>query len=185
MVQVFFDGGASRILGYGVLESFDALKKKVDEWGMEQNSVFIDCAYRKDEVLSFCAKYQQIALNGISAEEFPYTDPKTGKKVSRLFSQVKKHQTSYGIALQINYSSKRMKDLFCILRDGHGVPYELPRDASEKFRKSLFSEVKVAKHDGFDYKMVSPFNHYYDCCCMLLVGGQKWFKFPTIEVGGD
>lgn len=183
VVAVFYDGGASKVLDYGVVGSFDELKPKLTKWDVAPNSCFIDCAYRPDEVFAFCAKHNQIALNGISSESFEHIDKKTGAKIKRLYGTVKKHQTSYGPALQINFSSKRLKDLFCIVRDGNGAAFELPSDASDKFKRSLYSEIKVAKHNGFEYKQVSEHNHYLDIMCMLFVGAMKWYKYPEIAAG--
>ena len=182
VIRVFFEGGSSKLLKYGIVINFNDLLPLMEEWGISYNSLFIDSAYRPLEVQAFTAKHQQIGLNGRGEDGYEVKDTKTGRIVKRVYSNPKRIQTNEGQALLIYYSSKRVKDLLDILRNGHGVRWDVPNDVCEKYKLAMNSEIKKPTPTGYDWVTVKEKNHWWDCEVMLLVGAMNWRAYPAIII---
>jgi hypothetical protein len=66
------------------------------------------------------------------------------------------------------WSNRVAKDMLARLRAGEGVPWELPGDMTDEYKRHLFSEVKNPRSGRWEPRYKNADNHLWDCESMLV-----------------
>jgi hypothetical protein len=140
--------------------------------------VGIDSAYRDLEVKESSIRYKWVALNGRMEKDYLITDKKRNLKYRRIYSDPIKFKTNKGLASVTYYSSIGIKDILFRLKNGLGMKWEVPVDASEDYKNQLKSEVKVFDDGKYYYKQISTRNHMLDCEAEQIVMALGHNMFP-------
>lgn len=181
VLRTWSRSGESKLLEHGKMLTFNDVKKKQEEYKLLSNSVFIDAAYRTEEVKIMLAKEKWIGLNGRSEPHYTVLDKRTGRKYKRIYGHPNRHKTQFGDAIICYYSSFGIKDVLFILKSGHGTKWDVPTDVNEDYIKQLNSEVKMIGADGRPfYKQLRRDNHYLDCESMSIVAAIMHNCYPNI-----
>jgi energy-coupling factor transporter ATP-binding protein EcfA2 len=180
-IRTWSRSGESRLLNFGKVVSFSDLARIVEQNEIQSNCVFIDSAYRVEEVKSFIAKHKFLGLNGRPESSYSIKNKKTNKTFRRLYDAPKNFQTANGNACITHYSSMGIKDILFILKSGGGAVWEVPIDICEDYKIQINSEVKVIGKDGkLTYKKRGDNNHATDTEAMSLVGAMMHRCYPEI-----
>jgi phage terminase large subunit GpA-like protein len=181
VVRTFAKSGESRLLEYGKVINFSDLKAIQEKWGIKSKAVFIDSAYRTQEVKEHLARYGWLGLNGRSDQNFLITNKRTGKKYRRIFGAPVVHSSAIGNAVITYYSSNSAKDILFILKSGNGARWEVPSDISEDYKNQLNSEIKTLVDGKPFYKQVKTKNHILDCETEALIGAMMHGCYPVVS----
>jgi hypothetical protein len=182
VVRTWDRDGNSRLLESGKVLTFAEIANIAEKFNVKNNAVFLDSAYRSEEVKSILAKYKWLGLNGRGDNGYTITNKRTGKKFTRLFDMPKTHQTSNGMAVTTYYSSMGIKDILFILKSGHGAIWDLPIDVGLEYLNQLNSEIKIIAANGHPtYKKIKENNHLLDCEAMQVCAAQMHKVYPSIE----
>jgi hypothetical protein len=182
VVRTWDRDGNSRLLESGKVLSFSEIAKIQEKYSIKANAVFLDSAYRTEEVKNVLAKYKWLGLNGRGDKDYTITNKRTGKKFTRLFDAPKTHQTSNGMAVTTYYSSMGIKDILFILKSGNGARWELPVDVGDEYINQLKSEIKIIAANGHPtYKKIKEQNHLLDCEAEQVVAAMMHRILPSIE----
>jgi hypothetical protein len=183
VVRTWSRSGESRLLESGKVLSFADLKKVQDKWEVLNNCVFVDSAYRTEEVKLILARNNWLGLNGRPDASYTIFDKRKAKSFKRLFSIPNIHATSSGNAIITYYSSNGIKDVLFILKAGHGARWEVAQDCGTEYINQLNSEVKTVGVNGQPlYKKVKVNNHLLDCEAMNLAAALMHKVFPDITL---
>lgn len=184
-VRTWARDGSSKLLEANKVVDWRSLNLIQEKWKIKPKAVFIDSAYRTEEVKGVIAKNNWLGLNGRSESHYTITD-KRGKKIKRLFSAPNRHKTANGEAVITYYSSNGAKDILGILKSGHGAKWEIPCDIGDEYLSQIDSEVKILGPNGHPmYKKVKSNNHMYDTEVMNLIAAMMWSVYPTVTVQED
>lgn len=182
VVRTWDRDGNSRLLESGKVLSFSEISKIQEKHQIAANAVFLDTAYRTEEVKYILAKNKWLGLNGRGDSGYTITNKRTGKKFTRLFDAPKTHQTSTGMAVTTYYSSMGIKDILFILKSDNGARWELPSDVSKEYVSQLQSEIKIIAANGQPtYKKIKDDNHLLDCEAMQICAAMMHKVLPSIE----
>lgn len=179
VVREWSKAGESRLLDYGRLLTFADIEKKQLQWNAKNKAVFLDSAYRAEEVKSALAKYGWLGLNGRGDRDFPVTD-KRGKKSRRLYSMPSRITTSNGVAINTYYSSGGAKDILTILKAGNGSKWEVARDAPAEYLEALNSEIKKQTAKGMEWIQCRANNHGFDLEAMQIIAAMMHGVFAPL-----
>lgn len=185
-VRTWGRSGESKLINFGKVISFSDLAKKVEEYSIPNNCVFVDSAYRLSEVKDFIATHKFLGLNGRPQPDFPIKDKRTGKTLRRLFDAPKPYPTGSGIAYITYYSSMGVKDILFRLKSNKSDSriWEVPVDICEDYKLQINAEVPVIGKDGKPaYDKRGRNNHATDTECMSLVAAMmhKCYKTTGVE----
>jgi hypothetical protein len=182
VVRTWDRDGNSRLLESGKVLTFAEIANIATKFDIKNNAVFLDSAYRSEEVKNILAKYKWLGLNGRADSGYTITNKRTNKKYTRLFDAPKTHQTSSGMAVTTYYSSMGIKDILFILKAGHGARWDIPSDVGQEYINQINSEIKVMNAAGAPtYKKIKENNHILDCEAMQVVAAMMWKVYPSIE----
>jgi len=180
IVRTWTKGGESRLLEYGKVLTFGQLEEIQKKWSIKNNAVFLDSAYRVEEVKGALARYGWLGLNGRPESHYSITNKRTGKREKRIFSAPNIYKSSVGNAVITYYSSQGIKDVLFILKSGHGTRWEIPSDASEQYINMMNSEIKTLVDGKITYKRIKDDNHWLDCECEQIAAAMMHHHYPTI-----
>ncbi len=181
VVRTWAKSGDSRLIEADKVLNWHDLEQIQKKHNIQPNSVFIDSAYRTEEVKGVLAKYGWLGLNGRMDPHYNVRSQKTGKMYKRLFSTPNRHTTSSGTAVITYYSSNGIKDLLFILKSGHGAEWGVPTNVDQEYIAQLKSEIKVIDSNGRPmYKKVAVNNHLLDAEAMNLTGALMHGMYPTV-----
>lgn len=178
VIRTWYKDGTSKLLSYGTVSDFENLRTLQQSWDIKDKCTGIDSAYRDMEVKEASLKYKWICLNGRMEKDYLIVDHKRHLKYRRIYSEPVKFKTDKGLATVTYYSSNSTKDILFRLKNGMGVSWEIPVDASEDYKNQLNAEVKVFDNGKYFYKKIHPRNHYLDCCCMQIIMALGHNMFP-------
>lgn len=183
VVRTWSRSGESRLLEYGKVLNFSDIKAIQDKWELPSNCVFIDSAYRTEEVKVILARNGWLGLNGRPDASYTIFDKRKNKSYKRLFSIPNIHSTTSGNAIITYYSSNGIKDILFILKSGHGARWEVAEDVTDEYKNQLNSEIKTVGLQGQPlYKKIKVNNHLLDCEAMNLNAALMHKCFPDIQL---
>ena len=181
IVRTWSKTGESKLLECGKVLNFQQVEEIVKRYNLKHNQVFMDSAYRTEEIKLLLAKTKWLGLNGRSDSSFPIKNQYTGKTFRRLYGMPVKHQTSNGLAVLTYYSSNGIKDMLFILKSGNGAEWGIPSDIGQEYINQLSSEVKVmGPNNSLVYKQIKGDNHWLDCEVMQIVAATMHSCVPQI-----
>jgi phage terminase large subunit GpA-like protein len=170
VVRDWSAAGESRLLDYGRLNSFAEIDQKAKQWGTGSKAVFLDSAYRTEEVKTASARYGWIGLNGRADRDFPASDA-AGRKFRRIFGMPQYVHLPEGRATNVYFSSNGAKSIVDTLRRGEGAPWQLPSDVPEEYIDALTkSERPKATERGIVFEKLKYNNHAFHCEAMQVIG---------------
>jgi len=180
-IRTWSKSGDSRLLECGKVVNFHDLEIIQKSWDIKNRCVFLDTAFRTEEVKGVIAKYNWLGLNGRSENFYNVRNKKTGKTYKQLYSMPNRHKTASGEAIITYYSSNSVKDVLFILKSGHGAEFGVPYDIGDEYINQLRSEIKVIGQDGSPtYKKIKVNNHLLDCEAMQIVGALIHNVYPNV-----
>jgi len=171
--------GGSRLVAYKYCSTFGDLEKIRVEYDIKSKAVFVDSAYRPEEVKQAGAQFGWIGLNGRGETSFKIKN-KLGKTVERVYSIPVNYQikTNGGVRnfQVINYSGVSVKDILATIQNQNR--WEIPSDGDNyaMYVHQLNSEVReINKLTGKPYyRKFKDQNHSYDCEVEQIVGAMIW-----------
>lgn len=170
VVREWSPSGESRLLDYGRLNSFAEIAAKAAAWGVDKKAVFLDSAYRTEEVKAASAKYGWIGLNGRPERDFAVTDA-AGRKFRRIYSMPLYVHLPEGRATNVYFSSNGTKSIVDTLRRGEGARWELPADVPEEYVDALTkSETPKVTERGIVWEKRKYNNHALHCEASQVIG---------------
>lgn len=173
VIRTWRTTGESRLLEYGKLLNFTDIEKKRAEWNIPSTHVFLDSAYRTEEVKLVCAKYKWFGLNGRPDRDFQWPN-----KVRRYYSQPNKIHTSNGIFINTYFASESVKDLLIILKRGDGLVWQIPDDVTQQYINSINAETRKLTAKGYHYVQHSTHNHFLDCESSQIIAAMLLKCYP-------
>ena len=187
VIRTWKKNGESKLLSYGVVNSFEELYNVQTRWEIKHNRVGIDSAYRPQEVKEAILQYRWVGLNGRKEKDYLINDRKTKQKYRRIYSDPVGFKIQGKIVTITHYSSNSTKDILFRLKQNLGVKWEIPSDTSEDYKNQLNSEVKVFDDGKYFYKQISNRNHYLDTEAeqIIMALGHNCFpskSMPTVEI---
>jgi phage terminase large subunit GpA-like protein len=185
VVRTWTKSGESRLLDYGKLLTFEDIERKALEWNIPAKAVFLDSAYRRQEVLGALGRYGWLGLNGRGEESYPWQIE--GKSYRRMYSIPDRQTTSdRKTAVNTNFSSSGAKDILQILKQGNGSRWEVPIDVSEAYKNAMNSEIKKLTAKGkHEWITVKNKNHWWDCESMQVIAAMMHKSYPILTVQSD
>ena len=196
--RYFSDDGASRGYYYEYIPTWDDVRAKQLELGIEDKKVAVDASFGPGKmgpraVFYECCKYGWTALQGDDKEYFSIIDKKTGLSRRRLYGRMQFGDPLIGQkATNAKYDPKKMKlrvcplfrwsnpgvkDILENLSRGRGAPWEIPKDVPDVWHKHMAAEVKRVERSSTTGRPVAKYvqvkrdNHYRDVELMLIVSG--------------
>ena len=182
--RAFAEGGKSRLVSYGRVNSTAELEAKRVELGVQVQNALIDSGFKAREVYRFCLSHGWKAFKGDDAEWFMHSVKKSGeptKQVRRIYTRslVDPH---YGTAMQgrsrmiplYRWSNNAAKDELTELLMGKVGEWTIPRRVESSYLKQVTAERREEKIDArgrvtYFWKQVRRDNHLRDCELMIHV----------------
>jgi hypothetical protein len=136
----------------------------------------VDASFDTDEVYNRCAKNKWLAFQGDKADSFIHNLP--GRRPERRFySTIRTVRGTSGKACcLVLWSNRQVKRIMEKLRSGYREPFEVPKDVSEDYKVSMFSEIEKDVINKQSKAIERRFvrignrpNHKWDCECMGVV----------------
>ena len=146
--------GDSRLVNYGRVLDFDALRELQHEMGVDDSNVFIDSGWNASKVYAACVDFNWRPMKGDDAHHFvtykgkvairrtfkvTLVDPSIGKKKTSAFTQ----RTSLPLIVWSNDSYKDRLLLHIVI--GRGPVWEIPDDVSNDYCQEVLGEERRAK----------------------------------------
>ena len=171
VIRIWFADGASRLIYEGKTLTFDVIRDVQLRYGVSDRLTTIDAQYDTPAVYRACAEYDWTAIHGSAERGFKHYSKKKGvKPVLRFVSKLERVNLGRRISARyFFFSADRIKDILVKLRNGEGVRWEIPDDASENYHKQIDSEVKKevinkkTKKTEMRWVQVKKHNHMWDC----------------------
>jgi hypothetical protein len=173
--------GASQLVAFKYCSTFSEIEKIRVEYNIKPKAVFLDAAYRPEEVKLAGAQYGYIGLNGRGDSLFKIKNDE-GKTIERVFSAPVNYQikTNQGVKTfqVVNYSGVSVKDILSTMQGNDNKMWSIA-SSGENFNMyihQLNSEIRdINKHTGKPYyKKVRDNNHAFDCEVMQIVAAMIW-----------
>lgn len=173
------DGG-SKLIWEGKLLTYEDIRELQLKLKIPDNLVALDAGHWRFEVCRHCSMYNWTALIGDQRNAFVHNkQDRSGRitKTTRAYSPMQKFfitgkKLPDGMkpwARGYYWSNTVAKDMLSRLRAGAGVPWELPEDVSEDYRKHIFSELKNERSGRWEPRYKGAPNHLWDCEAMQIV----------------
>lgn len=183
IIRAWASDGTSKLLACGNCSSFEDILFLWKEWGVGDMCCAFDIGYadRKAEVLEFCARHNQIGLNGTKSESYQVHDPRNpAQKIKSYVGPREIHSTASGEAWSFNYSSQSAKSLLSTIMQG-GKRFQVPHDIGQNYEKAMQSEAFVPTEDGKGKweTIDAANNHLWDCECMCVILAMKRMRLPS------
>ena len=167
--------GSSRLITEGKALTVNCLRDLQNRYKIIDNRVFLDSQYEPGRVYTYCTDNNWIALKGEGRKEFVKTNPKTGLRISKPYSDAHQALAPNGkYAIYVFWCNEPIKDILAILKAGQGTAWETPSDISKDYIHQINSEMKmdVKSSSGHIVKRwvkIKKDNHLWDCEAMNLV----------------
>lgn len=185
--------GGSRLVNFFYATTFADVERARLEYQVKPTEVFVDCAYRDQEVKNACATYSYIGLNGIKDQLFKAKDRK-GNPVERLYSTatITEIKTHSGLrkCQTVNYAGTSVKDLLFTLVNSPSVLWQIPSqgDRLKDYQKQLNAEIReIGKTGKPFYRKLRDDNHALDLEAMQVVAALIWgcLVYTPLESDGE
>jgi hypothetical protein len=171
--------GASKQIWEGKLLTWDEIRDLQIRLSIPDNLVVVDAGNWRFEVCKKCSEYNWTAFIGDQRNSFVHVKQNSrgiATKTNRAYSPLQKffitgQKLPDGMkpyARGYYWSNTVAKDMLSRLRAGAGVPWELPEDVSEDYKKQIFSEQKSERTGRWEPRYKGAANHLWDCEAMLI-----------------
>ncbi|OUW29451.1 MAG: hypothetical protein CBD27_03100 [Rhodospirillaceae bacterium TMED167] len=176
VVRAWSKDGASRLLTFKRVSSFEEVEELRTEFSVAPQRTFVDVGYMRSRVCSYLGRYGWIGLRGEDVVDYAHSV--NGHSVRRLYSKATRVSSTGRVAPPVfRWSNPSTKDILAGMKAGRAAqPWEvckLPDDIAEEYAKQLDSERKkevIDKHGRTHLRWVSfRGNHGWDCECMQVV----------------
>jgi len=175
IVRAWSKGGASRLLAFRRVSSFDEVEELRKEFEVAPQRTFLDVGYQRARVLAQCGRFGWVGLRGEPSVDFAHTG--NGRTIRRLYSKPTRVSSTGRVAPPVfRWSNPSAKDILAALKAGKAQPWEVCKmdpELAEEYAKQLDSERKkevIDKHGRAEMRWVSfRANHAWDCECMQVV----------------
>lgn len=172
--------GRSRLVAYKYCSTFADIERMRVEYGVRSKAVFIDAAYRSEEVKIACAQYGYIGLNGLKNILYRVKN-RSGKTVERVFSAPVNYDIKTNIDTKrvqvINYAGISVKDILNTIMAKKDM-WQIPHTGEniDMYLHQLTSEVRdIDKSTGKPYyRKIRDQNHAFDTEVMQIVAAMIW-----------
>lgn len=172
--------GGSRLVTFFYASTFADIERARIDYQIKPTEVFVDCAYRDQEVKNACATYSYIGLNGIKDQLFKVKDRK-GNPIERLFSTptITEIKTHAGIrkCQTVNYAGTSTKDLLFTLVNSPSVLWQIPSSGAtmKDYQNQLNAEIReIGKTGKPFYRKLRDDNHALDLETMQIIAALIW-----------
>lgn len=184
VIRAFVKGsGSSGLIWCGRVETEDEMAAMQNQYGLRPADVALDGRDDTRRVAAMCQRNGWTMLMGDDKESFPHyiKSGRSKRKVLLPYSPVQHYDSKKGkgsarFVKFLTWSNPTIKDMLYRLRNGNGVPWQLPSDIPEWYEEQIDSEIrrKVVKGGRWGHRWEpkvrsNPNNHIWDCECMALV----------------
>jgi phage terminase large subunit GpA-like protein len=187
IIRAFRVDGSSRLIHESRPLTWEMLDGLATQYNIAPRCVVVDAGYDTPIVYEQCAKRGWTASHGSGSDGF-WTQ-EGGRRIKRFVSKIEAAQAgSHGLkCAYFFYSNEGIKDRLAALRQPDAVPlWEVPRDASDEYRRHMLSEAKRdvvnAKTKQVEQRWVrlgGKANHLWDCECIALAAAMLARVLPT------
>lgn len=171
LVRSWATSGASRLLAWSFVTSWEEVAQFREKWEVANLFVFVDAGDRSEEVFRACGRFGGwIATRGSAKTEFPWKlkSPKGFKTVFRFYSRPR--PVASGSTVRLYYfSTLNFKDaLFRLRLTGS---HTFAADAGDDYSDQMASEVRRRRRDGKPLweQIGNRANHLFDCEVLQLL----------------
>lgn len=186
VIRAFGKRGASRLIGYGKVNTYEELETIRDENKVPLKNAMIDSGFKASEVYRWCARTGWKPFKGDNADYYLHTllDPKTNQAatVRRLWQKatVDPHigmarpgMVSRQLTLY-RFAGDTTKDFLTEFMQGAIGEWTLPSTVGADYVRQLTAERRISREDTrgrtvYEWRQMHPDNHLLDCECMILV----------------
>ncbi|MDB6026290.1 MAG: Bacteriophage tail assembly protein-like protein [Verrucomicrobiales bacterium] len=175
VVRAFAQDGTSRYVAGGKLLTWDHVREKQLELGVEDQHTVVDFGYNMKDAAVQCCQYGWRGLRGSEDKAFPHYDRRI--KVLRNYSRPVSYDPSIGernvvrkfrYAVWALWSNPSVKDFLHLLQTGQGIYYGIPSDVSPVYIEHMDDERRKRQKDGTTKWEHNKGCHSRDCECMIL-----------------
>lgn len=168
--------GSSRLVAYNFASTFSDIERMRVEYNIKPKCVFVDAAYRGEEVKQAGAQYGWLGLNG-RGDNFFRVKANDGKTIERSFSVPVNYNIKTNLGnktFQVaNYSGVAIKDTLATIQNNPNHRWEIPNGGNNYsiYLHQLNSEIReINKATGKPYyRKVKDDNHAFDTETMQIV----------------
>jgi hypothetical protein len=178
--------GASRLLSFRRLTSFDEIEAMRKEFNIAPQRTFLDVGYQRARVLAECGRYGWMGMRGEDTTDYAHSI--NGHTVRRMFSKPTRVSATGRTAPPVfRWSNPTTKDVLQLLKSGKSHPWEVCDlgEMADEYAKQIDSERKkevLDKHGRTTLRWVSfRANHGWDCELMQVVAASIAKLFSTAE----
>lgn len=178
--------GASRLLSFRRLTSFEEIEEMRKEYNIAPQRTFLDVGYQRARVLAECGRYGWMGMRGEDVVDYAHNV--NGHTVRRMFSKPTRVSATGRTAPPVfRWSNPTTKDVLQLLKSGKSHPWEVCDlgDLADEYAKQIDSERKkevLDKHGRTTLRWVSfRANHGWDCELMQVVAASIAKLFQTGE----
>jgi hypothetical protein len=177
VIRAIAKDSSSRLLFEGTLETWEDVRELQQRYGVPDKTTVVDGGHWSYDVWKQCAKYNWTSLVGRGTDSFLHTKQNSRGQIvrtHRLYSPVQKfHVTGQkleGIRRHCRgyyWSNTKAKDILARMREGMAMPWLLPDDVSQDYKKQIYSEIK-SDSGRWDPRYKGCPNHFWDCEAMIV-----------------
>ena len=178
--------GASRLLTFRRLTSFDDIEAMRKEYNVAPQRTFLDVGYQRARVCAEMGRYGWMGLRG--EDVIDYAHNINGHTVRRMFSKPTRVSATGRTAPPVfRWSNPTTKDVLQLLKSGKSHPWEVCDlgDLADEYAKQIDSERKrevLDKHGRTTLRWISfRANHAWDCELMQVVAASIAKLFSTAD----
>jgi len=178
--------GASRLLTFRRLTSFDDIEAMRKEYNVAPQRTFLDVGYQRARVLAECGRYGWMGMRG--EDVIDYAHNINGHTVRRMFSKPTRVSATGRTAPPVfRWSNPTTKDVLQLLKSGKSHPWEVCDlgEMADEYAKQIDSERKrevLDKHGRTTLRWISfRANHAWDCELMQVVAASIAKLFSTAD----
>jgi phage terminase large subunit GpA-like protein len=187
VVRAFRADGSSMLLAEGKVLTWEMIESMALQYQVHPRAVVVDAGFDTGLVYERCARNGWTASHGSGQDGFYHMDG--GRRVKKFVSKIETAVAGSDNlrAFYFFYSNEGIKDKLASLRQPGATPkWEVPRDASDDYRKHMLSEMKKdivnAKTKQVEARWVKiggrP-NHLWDCECIALASAMLAGVLPV------
>ena len=189
VIRAFRADGSSRLLHESRPLTWEMIDALAQQYNVPSRCVIVDAGYDTPLVYEQCAIRRWTASHGSGQNGFTHVDGR--RKFRRFVSKIEPAQAgSHGLKCPYYfYSNEGVKDKLSALRQPEVVPsWEVPRDASDDYRRQMMSEMKKDVVNNRTKQVEQRWvriggrpNHLWDCECIALASAMLAGVLPVGE----
>lgn len=198
VIRAFGMFGKSRLVTYGKCNSYTELEEVRQRYNVSPKNSVIDCAYKRNEVLRFCAASGWKAFSGDDADFFLIRDEAKQKTFRQCWkaewAQPEGVKPVAGQARRVRvfrWSNPWVFDILGEFATGLVGEFTIPRQVGREYLKQMSSHQRVEVKDTrgrykHRWDQVLKDDHLRDCECMIHVAAiaSKVIASPR-KIDGD